>query len=98
MNISFVIPVFNEEETIPLFYKEISSSKALSEYSLELIFINDGSTDNTLLEIQELQKTILVDNPQSAIRNPQSAIRNPQSAIRNPQSAIRNPQSAIRNP
>ncbi|MFZ7179606.1 glycosyltransferase [[Pasteurella] aerogenes] len=86
------MPVFNEEETIPLFYEEISSSKALSEYSLKLIFINDGSTDNTLLEIQELQKTILVDNPQSAIRNPQSAIRNPQSAIRNPQSAIRNPQ------
>ncbi|WP_281256850.1 glycosyltransferase [Actinobacillus succinogenes] len=64
MNISLVIPVLNEEDTIPIFYREICKSPDLASYNLELIFINDGSTDNTLSVLQNLQ---------SAIRNPQSA-------------------------
>lgn len=48
--ISFVIPVYNEEATIPIFYDAIESFKASmnNEYRFELIFVNDGSTDESL--------------------------------------------------
>lgn len=47
MLVSLVVPVFNEESTIPLFLSEIKSNELLIDYSLEIIFINDGSTDTT---------------------------------------------------
>ena len=40
MKISLVIPVFNEEEAIPIFYKAIRSDEFLSQYKVELILEN----------------------------------------------------------
>lgn len=58
MRLSLVIPCFNEEEPLRLFYDEVvrvvSSDEALSELELELLFIDDGSTDATLSIIKEL--------------------------------------------
>jgi len=45
MKISLVVPVFNEEDAIPIFYKKVR--KELSILQVEIIFINDGSTDGT---------------------------------------------------
>ncbi|WP_278495597.1 glycosyltransferase family 2 protein [Pantoea vagans] len=45
MNISLVVPVFNEEESIPVFYSEVKEK--LSEYEVEIVFVNDGSKDST---------------------------------------------------
>ena len=53
--ISIVIPCFNEEETIPLFYVE--TLKVLKEMNIEtyeFVFVDDGSSDNTLLKFREL--------------------------------------------
>lgn len=47
MKISLIIPVLNEEEAIPIFYDRITSFDGLKPYDLELIFVNDGSRDNT---------------------------------------------------
>jgi glycosyltransferase involved in cell wall biosynthesis len=47
MNISLVIPVFNEEDTIPIFYKTVREFEGLKEYDVEMVFINDGSKDST---------------------------------------------------
>ncbi len=57
--ISFVIPVFNEEESIDKLYQEIKkiSSSDLSQFSIEIIFVNDGSTDNSLDIMKELRAT-----------------------------------------
>ncbi len=54
--ISLVVPCYNEEETISLFYKE--TTKILNENNIkyELIFINDGSSDYTAQEIEKLIK------------------------------------------
>ncbi|MGY8493059.1 glycosyltransferase family 2 protein [Serratia marcescens] len=47
MKISLIVPVFNEEEAIPIFYTSVRESKALSKYVIEIVFINDGSKDAT---------------------------------------------------
>ncbi|ELV07694.1 Bactoprenol glucosyl transferase [Wohlfahrtiimonas chitiniclastica SH04] len=47
MKISLVVPVYNEEEAIPIFYKEVRTADFLEKYSIEIIFVNDGSQDNT---------------------------------------------------
>lgn len=45
MKISLVVPVFNEEEAIPIFYQTVRQS--LTKYDVEIVFINDGSKDGT---------------------------------------------------
>ncbi|MEX2940777.1 glycosyltransferase family 2 protein [Serratia fonticola] len=47
MKISLVVPVFNEEEAIPLFYKSVREYKEFAEKDIEIVFVNDGSSDKT---------------------------------------------------
>ena len=47
MKISLVVPVFNEEDTIPIFYKTVREFDGLKEHEVEIVFINDGSKDST---------------------------------------------------
>ncbi|EIF19989.1 prophage bactoprenol glucosyl transferase [Escherichia coli O32:H37 str. P4] len=47
MKISLVVPVFNEEATIPIFYKTVREYEELKNYDVEIVFINDGSKDGT---------------------------------------------------
>ena len=47
MKISLVVPVFNEELAIPLFYESVRAEASLQSCVVELVFINDGSTDQT---------------------------------------------------
>mgnify|MGYP001441194387 CR=1 FL=1 len=55
MKIEIVIPVFNEEENIPLVYKKINDTFIdIPNHNFEINFINDNSTDNTWRIIQEL--------------------------------------------
>ena len=55
--ISLVIPCFNEEESIPLFYEETNKvSKKMKDVSFEMIFVNDGSKDKTLEILRDLSK------------------------------------------
>lgn len=55
--VSIVIPCFNEEEAIPVFYKEINKiSKQMDYLNFEFIFVDDGSKDNTLRVLKDLNK------------------------------------------
>ncbi|EDU9751035.1 glycosyltransferase family 2 protein, partial [Salmonella enterica subsp. enterica serovar Mbandaka] len=47
MKISLVVPVFNEEDAIPIFYKTVREYSSLKPYNVEIIFVNDGSHDAT---------------------------------------------------
>ncbi len=47
MKISLIVPVFNEEETILLFYQAVRGFEALKKFDTEIIFVNDGSKDST---------------------------------------------------
>jgi polyisoprenyl-phosphate glycosyltransferase len=52
--ISFVIPVYNEENNIRILLEQLESILADFKYDLEFIFVDDGSTDNSLPVIKEL--------------------------------------------
>ena len=49
--ISIMVPCYNEQDSLPLFYEELTKimkDERLSGYEWEMLFINDGSRDNTL--------------------------------------------------
>ena len=54
MTISIIVPCFNEEESLPLFYAEMEKIKPRLHDNLEYIFVNDGSQDRTLEVLHEL--------------------------------------------
>ena len=58
MLISLIVPCYNEEEAMPLFYKEASrvaaEMKASHGAEFEFIFVDDGSRDGTLRVAREL--------------------------------------------
>lgn len=55
MNISVVIPLFNEEESLPELYAWIERVMKANGFSFEVIFINDGSTDHSWEIIEKLK-------------------------------------------
>jgi glycosyltransferase involved in cell wall biosynthesis len=55
--ISIVVPCYNEEKMIPLFYDAIKEEEEKMDYvNFEYIFVNDGSKDNTLKELKKIAK------------------------------------------
>ncbi len=54
--LSIIVPCYNEEETVDLFYKEAERVKAqdFQEMEFEYIFVDDGSKDKTLEKIKKL--------------------------------------------
>ena len=53
--ISVVVPCYNEEAVLPLFYREITRVAGLMpEYKFEFLFVDDGSKDNTLKLVKEM--------------------------------------------
>jgi len=54
--ISIVVPCYNEEEALPIFYKEINKVMKKIKTDFELIFINDGSKDKTIEILRKLAK------------------------------------------
>ncbi|MCR4896393.1 MAG: glycosyltransferase family 2 protein [Lachnospiraceae bacterium] len=52
-----IVPCYNEEETVPIFYDEMIKNDPFfreNDLELELLFIDDGSTDSTVTKIREL--------------------------------------------
>ncbi|NCP45963.1 MAG: glycosyltransferase family 2 protein, partial [Flavobacteriales bacterium] len=59
LDISIVIPLFNEEESLPELAEWIANVMQVNNYSYEILFIDDGSKDNSWQVIEELK----VSNP-----------------------------------
>lgn len=53
--ISVVVPVFNEEGNVKLLHEEIMQACTKAGYTFEIIFVDDGSTDNTAKICKELK-------------------------------------------
>lgn len=56
--ISIVVPCYNEEESLPLFYEEVNkvTEQMKKKAEFEFVFVNDGSKDKTLEEFRKLAK------------------------------------------
>ncbi len=55
MDISVVVPLFNEEESLGELFSRIKQVMTKRNFSFEVIFINDGSTDKSWQVIESLQ-------------------------------------------
>jgi glycosyltransferase involved in cell wall biosynthesis len=55
MDISVVVPLFNEDESLPELYSWIERVMNENNFSFEVIFVNDGSTDRSWEVIEELK-------------------------------------------
>lgn len=53
--LDIVVPCYNEEEMLPIFYNEVSNN--LKNINWNVIFVNDGSNDNTLEVIKKLKNS-----------------------------------------
>lgn len=55
--ISIIVSCYNEEESLPLFYEEVTKvMDSMKDNTFELLFVNDGSKDNTLDLLREFSK------------------------------------------
>lgn len=55
MDLSIIIPLFNEAESLPPLYDWIKRVMDENKFSYEIIFINDGSTDDSWKVINDLK-------------------------------------------
>jgi glycosyltransferase involved in cell wall biosynthesis len=55
-DISVIVPIYNEEKIIPELYSRLHKTVSQISDNYEIIFINDGSRDNSLLELLKLSK------------------------------------------
>ena len=56
INISVVIPIYNEEENVALLYESITNVLSKLKQGYEIIMVDDGSKDKTLPILREIQK------------------------------------------
>ncbi len=52
--ISIIVPCYNEEKAVPVFYKAASAALENIDADIEYIFVDDGSSDNTVNEFKKL--------------------------------------------
>lgn len=56
VDLSVVIPIYNEEENLPILYERLKKVLKGLDKSYEIIFVNDGSTDKSWEIIKELSQ------------------------------------------
>lgn len=54
--LSVVVPVFNEEDSVPILYEEVRAALDGAGHSFELILVDDHSTDTSLAKMLELRQ------------------------------------------
>src|SRR2546422_8816210 len=57
IDVSLVIPVYNDRDNLELLIREIETSLAGRGHRYEIVTVNDGSTDGSLERLKELKRT-----------------------------------------
>jgi len=60
MNISVVIPLFNEEESLPELHDWIKRVMDENKFTYEILFVDDGSKDKSWQVIESIAAKIIV--------------------------------------
>ena len=58
-DLSIIVPVYNEEENVPLLHQSIQSVMRLQHINYEIIYVDDGSKDRTFKELQRISENDL---------------------------------------
>ena len=58
MDISIIIPLYNERENVKLIGDQLYAELSKTGKSFEIIFVDDGSEDNTFVELKKLKQRI----------------------------------------
>ena len=58
LDLSVVVPLYNEERSIPELVKQLLAALRPMEERFELVLVNDGSRDNTTTVLQQLSNTV----------------------------------------
>ena len=58
--ITFIVPVYNEEQNVSLLHKKLSELLGRMKQKYEIIFVDDGSTDNTFKELSKLRNVNII--------------------------------------
>lgn len=56
LDVSIVVPFYNEAESVDIFFKKIIPILKKSGYLFEILCINDGSTDSTLEQLIKIKE------------------------------------------
>ncbi len=51
-----IVPAYNEEKNVPLFYQEVIKYIDDKQYHIDILYVDDGSKDQTLAEIKKLHQ------------------------------------------
>ncbi len=62
MKLSLVIPCYNEQDNVELFYEETVKAFKDASFDYEFVFVNDGSSDNTLEKLKKLYNEKIESN------------------------------------
>jgi len=57
IELSIIVPLYNEEESVGILYKKISEAGLKTNKDYEIIFVDDGSSDNTIQIATEIAST-----------------------------------------
>lgn len=57
--LSAIVPCYNEQDNVTLFYQEFSKAFEKTEFDYQLIFIDDGSQDKTLSRLRSIAESHL---------------------------------------
>ena len=68
MKLSLVVPCYNEEENVAAFQQAVIAAFQGCGYSYEIIFVDDGSSDGTLTQLEALYRSQAC--PVSVVRKP----------------------------
>lgn len=52
--LTIIVPVYNEEGNVPRLVKELSAYLTLTSYRIKVLFVNDGSNDNSAALLENL--------------------------------------------
>lgn len=61
MHLSIIIPVYNEEKNVAQLHQEIINTLSKTNKEFEIIVVNDGSNDNTLIELTKLKPIKIIN-------------------------------------
>ena len=55
--VSVIVPIYNEAESLPRLYEEVTAAMAAAQVPYELILVDDGSTDDSVSLLREFRET-----------------------------------------